>query len=370
MPRAALRSSCSTSTTRRCRRSARRPGTRATWPSSGRDVVSVPCVLVSPCPTVTALHWSGRSWLHPTVRRRARRLADRRHRRPQPTRSRGKRSLLTSALIAHLRDPDRRVVCVHNTPGRGRLLACRYVPVDAAVRALRGRGRTGRRRRRCGAGAAGPSDRRCASTAARGRWPTSGPASAGCARSSKPPPNRPVVAVTGATREAARTADVFVGTEAVLHRVRPTPTSSPSSTSTPSCSRRGTAPPNRRWPCWSARRGLVGPRHDGGAIAGADVPAAAPEVAAGRVARRPRPAGQGRGGAAALTGPAAVRALARVSGAGADEFVAATGLDVCPRRRRSAAFAPPTWDQLGAALAAHPRPKGSRLRIEVDPPRR
>jgi hypothetical protein len=29
----------------------------------------------------------------------------------------------------------------------------------------------------------------------------------------------------------------------------------------------------------------------------------------------------------------------------------------------------PTWDLLGAALTATPRPKGSRLRIEVDPPR-
>ena len=29
----------------------------------------------------------------------------------------------------------------------------------------------------------------------------------------------------------------------------------------------------------------------------------------------------------------------------------------------------PTWDALGAAIAATPRPKGSRLRIEVDPPR-
>jgi hypothetical protein len=27
------------------------------------------------------------------------------------------------------------------------------------------------------------------------------------------------------------------------------------------------------------------------------------------------------------------------------------------------------WDTLGRAIAATPRPKGSRLRIEVDPPR-
>ncbi|MFM2069738.1 MAG: hypothetical protein RLZZ623_1, partial [Actinomycetota bacterium] len=29
-----------------------------------------------------------------------------------------------------------------------------------------------------------------------------------------------------------------------------------------------------------------------------------------------------------------------------------------------------TWDELGPVLAATPRPKGSRLRIEVDPARR
>ena len=54
------RSWCSTSTTRRCRRSARRRGTPATSPSSAPAVRGVPCVLVSPCPTVTALHWAGR----------------------------------------------------------------------------------------------------------------------------------------------------------------------------------------------------------------------------------------------------------------------------------------------------------------------
>jgi len=28
-----------------------------------------------------------------------------------------------------------------------------------------------------------------------------------------------------------------------------------------------------------------------------------------------------------------------------------------------------TWDELGRALIAAPRPKGSRIRVEVDPPR-
>ncbi|MCU1360170.1 MAG: priA, partial [Ilumatobacteraceae bacterium] len=86
--------------------------------------LDIPCVLVSPCPTVTALHWSGRRWLHPT-------LADERAGWPmieivdRSDEAPWQRSLLTSTLIAHLRDPSKRVVCVHNTPGRSRLLACR-----------------------------------------------------------------------------------------------------------------------------------------------------------------------------------------------------------------------------------------------------
>jgi primosomal protein N' (replication factor Y) len=36
-----------------------------------------------------------------------------------------KRSLVSSALITHLRDRTKRVVCVINTTGRARLLACR-----------------------------------------------------------------------------------------------------------------------------------------------------------------------------------------------------------------------------------------------------
>jgi hypothetical protein len=61
-------------------------------------------------------------------------------------------------------------------------------------------------------------------------------------------------------------------------------------------------------------------------------------------------------------------ALAAVSGNTAEEFATATGLEA------SAAGAvvllrAPTWDELADAIARTPRPKTSRLRIEVDPAR-
>ncbi len=61
-------------------------------------------------------------------------------------------------------------------------------------------------------------------------------------------------------------------------------------------------------------------------------------------------------------------ALAAVSGAGAAEFAAATGLEASSASDVMLLRAP-TWDELGAAIAATPRPKGARLRIEVDPAR-
>jgi primosomal protein N' (replication factor Y) len=61
-------------------------------------------------------------------------------------------------------------------------------------------------------------------------------------------------------------------------------------------------------------------------------------------------------------------ALAAVSGAGATEFAEATGLEASSSGD-VVLLRGPTWDELGAAIASTPRPKGSRLRIEVDPAR-
>jgi primosomal protein N' (replication factor Y) len=61
-------------------------------------------------------------------------------------------------------------------------------------------------------------------------------------------------------------------------------------------------------------------------------------------------------------------ALAAVSGGGASEFAAATGLEASSAGDLVLLRAS-TWGALGGALTATPRPKGSRLRLEVDPRR-
>ncbi|MEO7369407.1 MAG: hypothetical protein ABIZ69_01000, partial [Ilumatobacteraceae bacterium] len=89
---------------------------------AGRAGVS--CMLVSPCPSAAALHWAGDSFRRSSVTDERGgwpilELVDRTREEPW------KRSLLTSPLIQHLRNADQRVICVHNTKGRARLLACR-----------------------------------------------------------------------------------------------------------------------------------------------------------------------------------------------------------------------------------------------------
>jgi primosomal protein N' (replication factor Y) len=69
-----------------------------------------------------------------------------------------------------------------------------------------------------------------------------------------------------------------------------------------------------------------------------------------------------------LLGLPPYRALAAVEGADAEEFARATGLEFAPTPKGVLCRAD-TWMELGAALASTPRPKGSRLRVEVDPPR-
>ena len=69
-----------------------------------------------------------------------------------------------------------------------------------------------------------------------------------------------------------------------------------------------------------------------------------------------------------LLGLPPFRALAAVEGAEAGEFAAATGLEAAPTAK-GALLRADTWEQLGRTLTATPRPKGSRLRVAVDPPR-
>lgn len=176
-----------------------------------------PLLLVSPCPTLEAIE--GRVVVAPPREREKSGwpevvVADPGDEPPW------KRSLLSSQLIAALRDPSCRVVCVLNTKGRARLSACRRC--RALIRC-----------RECGGSliesdaggfecpvCASSSERVCpecgAATLARLR-----PGVARLEEELQAAARRPVLAVTaGADLVDDTRYDVFVGTEAVLHRVR------------------------------------------------------------------------------------------------------------------------------------------------------
>lgn len=342
-----------------------------TW--HARDVLieracraGVPCLLVSPCPSVTALAWSGTRWLRPSRTDEREgwpivEVVDRSDTEPW------KRSLLTSPLITALRDTSKRVVCVHNTPGRARLLACRSCRAlvacercDASVT----QDDDGRLHcRRCGTERP-PVCQVCGSTALANVRP-------GVTRlrdELEAAAGRPVLAVTGEVApDAVLDADVFVGTEAVLHRVREADVVAFLDLDSELLAPRYRAGEQAFALLVRAAR-LLGPRRDGGRLLlqtflpDHEVVQAALLADPGRVAKLE--AGRRR---ALLLPPFA--ALGHVSGTGAAVFVADTGLAAAPDGDGFLLRAA-TWDDLGPVLAATPRPPGSRLRVEVDPARR
>ena len=128
-------------------------------------------------------------------------------------------SLISSELISELRDSSRRVVCVHNTKGRARLIACakcrtilRCEKCDAAVNQ---RDEETLECPRCSmtrpvvCQACGSSS--CALLK---------PGVSRLREELQAAANRTVAEVTSATTEVNQRVNVFVGTEAVLHRVQ------------------------------------------------------------------------------------------------------------------------------------------------------
>ena len=331
----------------------------------------VPVLLVSPCPSVSglaAVDDRGRRARRSTPSAPGGRWSrSSTGRRDEPW----KTSLVTSPLITHLRDATKVVVCVHNTPGRARILACRSCRTlarcavcDAAVGmaddetfalpALRhGRGR------------------RCACTAARRRSPTCGPASPGCARSSRRRPGGP------SSRSPVPTP---------IRRRRPASTSGRRPCCT-ACARADVvafldidaellAPRYRAAEQAMALlvRGarLAGRRGDGGRLLVQtflphhEVVRAALLADPGRLVEPERDRRR-------LLGLPPFAALAAISGAGSDEVAAGLraidGVQVGGGGRSPTRCAPTSWEALGRAITSVPRPKGARLRIEVDPPR-
>ena len=326
----------------------------------------VPLLLVSPCPTVTALEWGP---LTRPPHERERRgwpivdIVDRSDTEPW------KRSLLTSELIGHLRDPDRTVVCVSNTSGRARLLACRNCRelarcerCDAAV-VLDDDGRLGCLR--C------DTIRPAICTACgSGRFANLRPGVTRLREEIEAAANRPAVLITGKDDTPPAPARVYVGTEAALHRVDRADTVAFLDFDREVLAPRYRAGEQAMALLVRAAR-LVGPRERGGRILVQtfvprhEVIQAALLADPGRVAAHERERRE-------LLGLPPFGAYAEISGAGSDEFVASiapvAGVVIAGGGGDYVARAD-DWALLGRTLSGGIRPHGSRLRIAVDPPR-
>jgi primosomal protein N' (replication factor Y) len=342
-----------------------------TW--HARDVVlerarraGAPVLLVSPCPTLTALEW-GTLVRPPSDRERNGwpivQVIDRSGEAPW------RRSLLTSELIAQLRDPARTVVCVSNTPGRARLLACRHCRQLA-------------RCERCDAAVAQPDEARlvcprcaterplvCSNCGAQ-RFANVRPGVARIVEEIEAAANRPAALVTGAVAAVPHVARVLVGTEAVLHRVERADT-----VAFLDFDRELLAPWYRAGEQAMAllvrAARLTGPRSRGGRIL---VQTLLPDHPVVRAAVRADPGllvDDERRRRAMLALPP-FGAYAELSGAGSDQFVASlppsNAVAVAGGHQQYVARCS-DWMALGAHLNLGVRPPGSRLRIAVDPPR-
>ncbi|MFM8267497.1 MAG: hypothetical protein ACKOA2_05710, partial [Ilumatobacteraceae bacterium] len=320
------------------------------------------CDLVSPCPSATALQWADdvgelvdsaapADW--PSIE-----IDDRSAVEPW------RRSLVGSRLVELIRDPARRVVCVLNAPGRARLLACR------SCRALQ-------RCETCAAAVIQPSDAvlecpRCASTrpvvcqrCAASSLAVVRPGVTRLREELEAAAARPVVAVTGDGDIDDRAADVFVGTEAALHRVRNVDAVVFLDMDAELLAPRYRAAEQAVALIVRAGR-LVGRRNGGGVVV---VQTHQPdhEVLVALAAGDIRDLGMGELERRRLLRLPPFAALALVEGACASEVAAATGLEWTPTAS-GALIRADEWLELGTRLAEVPRPTG-RCRVVVDPPR-
>ena len=280
-----------------------------------------------------------------------------------------KRSLLTSQLIGHLRDADRTVVCISNTTGRARLLACRTCQelarcerCDAAVE-LNDDARLACRR----CGTVRPA---VCSECGAGSFANLRPGVTRLREEIEAAANRPTVLITGNDPGRPETADVYVGTEAALHRVERADTVAFLDFDREVLAPRYRAGEQAMGLLVRAAR-LVGPRERGGRILVQtflprhEVVQAALLADPGRIADHERERRQ-------LLGLPPFGALAEISGSGSAEFVASVppvdGVVIAGGGGEYVARAD-DWASLGSALSAGTRPPGSRMRIAVDPPR-
>ncbi len=321
------------------------------------------CVLISPIPTAAALLWAGDRVTGASVSDSVAgwpfiNVVDRTDEEPW------KRSLVSSQLIESLRDSSTRVVCVINTVGRARLLACRAcrsmqrcTNCDAAV-SQRDDGTLVCER----CGTVRPLVcQQCGSSA----MALMKPGVTRLREELEAAANRPVVSVTGDTDELPDS-DVYVGTEAVLHRVRGVDVVAFLDFDAELLAPRYRAAEQAMALLVRAGR-LVGQRRAGGKlIVQTFVPEHEVIVSAQRA--QPECVAESELARRRLLGLPPFRALAAIEGAGAIDFAEAVGLEFATTAK-GALIRADTWETLGHALAETPRPKGSRLRIAVDPPR-
>ena len=324
----------------------------------------VPCVLASPVPSLEALRW-GRLVTPSRNDERAGwpllEIVDRRHDDPaRPT-------LLSPALTRHLRS-EARVVCVLNTPGRARLLAClacgelaRCERCAAAVEQLD----DGRLHcRRCGA------DRPlgCLPGGA-SRMKAIRPGVARVRDEIEALSGGPVVLATAATAgETLPEGRVHIGTEAVLHQVAAADVVAFLDVDQELLAPRYRAAEQAIGLMARAAR-LTGGRADGGRllvqtrVPRHEVLDAVLHADPGRLVATEAPRRQ------ALGFPP-YAAFAAVSGPAAEAFVAAVGrplgVEVLGPADGRWLLRAPDHDTLCNALAATVRPPG-RVRVEVDP---
>ncbi len=282
-----------------------------------------------------------------------------------------KRSLVSSELIAELHEHSRRIVCVVNTKGQARLLACRSCRALVRCEACGGSmseevdGRLDCRA--CGATRPKVCIECGSSALARVR-----PGTSRLRFELEEAAHRPVMEVTGATPEGFddRAADVFVGTEAVLHRVRRVDTVAFLDFDAELLAPRFRANEQALALLTRAAR-LVGTRRGGGKVI---VQTALPEhpvvraVAEVNLAEFVAVERQRR---LDLSLPP-FGALATAEGPGADEFARLVGLIEGVRTSRSGdvhLLRASDADTLAAACAATPWPPQAKVRLVVDPPR-
>lgn len=342
-----------------------------TW--HARDVVlerarraGAAVLLISPAPTLTALEWG--TLTKPPIDRERQGwpivdVIDRSDVEPW------KRSLVTSELIRHLRDPERVVVCVSNTTGRARLLACRQCReltrcerCDAAV-ALDDEGNL--ICLRCET-VRPPVCLACGS----GRFANLRPGVTRLREELEAAANRTAVLVTGQDDGRPADAGVYVGTEAALHRVDRADTVAFLDFDREVLAPRYRAGEQAMALLVRAAR-LVGPRARGGRILVQtfqphhDVVQAALHADPGRLVAVERERRM-------MLGLPPFGAYGEISGSGSDEFVASIppvdGVVIVGGEGEYVARAE-EWMTLGAAINAGVRPPGARLRIAIDPAR-